>query len=427
MLDIKDVRENITKYKDYLGRKNAAGSLDELLKLDEERRTLLQESDDLRALLNSVNKKIGLLKKSGESADGPISEMKEISQKIKELSPKIQECEEKVNSILLATPNIPHESVPVGGEDQNALVRSWGNINESTFKVKPHWEIAEDLDIVDFKRGAKISGSGYIIFKGAGARLERALINFFIDTHLNEHGFEELSTPFLVSRKTMTGTGQLPKMENDMYKVAEDDLFLIPTAEVPVTNIYSNEILVHNQLPIKKCAYSPCFRREAGSYGKDTRGMVRIHQFDKVEMVAWVKKEKSYEFLEELTGYAENILKKLNLSYRVLNLATNDLSFASAKTYDLEVWSPGTDSWLEVSSVSNFEDFQARRAKIRYRPEQGGKTDFVHTLNGSGLALPRIFIAILENYQQEDGSVSIPEVLRPYMGNKSIITKDGLV
>ncbi|MBN2144755.1 MAG: serine--tRNA ligase, partial [Candidatus Aureabacteria bacterium] len=364
---------------------------------------------------NKVNKEIGSLKQKGIPADDKIAEMKEVSQKIKTMDAELGTLEEEIHHMALMIPNLPHESVPEGGEADNKEIRSWGEKPVFSFPAKTHWDLAEQHDIIDFKRGAKLTGSGFLLFKKHGARLERALINYFIDTHVSKNGFTEVFPPFLVNRKSMTGTGQLPKMEADMYRLTEDDLFLIPTAEVPVTNIYNDEILEGDELPKKYVAYTPCFRREAGSYGKETRGMVRIHQFDKVEMVAWVKPEESYDFLETLTGYAEDLLQSLKLPYRVVVLSSGDLSFASAKTYDLEVWVPGMERWLEVSSVSNFVDFQARRAKIRFRPKKGGKPEFLHTLNGSGLALPRVVVGILENYQNQDGSITVPDVLIPYM------------
>jgi len=421
MLDLKYIRENKELVNEGLIKKGSIIDLNQLLLLDEKRRSVLTEVEKLKALLNSVNKEIGLLKKNNKSFEDKIYEMKDVSKKIKELDLLSHELDGKVNAILITIPNIPHSSVPVGGEKDFEIVRENLIDKDYAFKPKPHWELAESLDIVDFKRGAKISGSGFLVYKGDGARLERALINYFLDTHINNHGFKEVSTPFLVNRESMFGTGQLPKMEDDMYHLGDEDLFLIPTAEVPVTNLFSKEIMDISMLPLKYVAYSPCFRREAGSYGKDTRGMVRVHQFDKVEMVLWSKPEDSYKALEELTTYAENLLKALKLPYRILNLASKDISFASAKTYDLEVFSYGMERYLEVSSISNFEDFQARRARIRFRKSQGEKSIFLHTLNGSGLALPRIFIAILENYQNSDGSITIPEVLIPYMAGKTKI------
>ncbi len=417
MLDLRYIREHKELVSEGIKKKGSVVDLDELLILDEKRRSLLTEVEKLKALLNSVNKEISLLKKNKESFENKILEIKDVSKKIKDLDALSSDVDKKVKFILATIPNLPHESVPVGGENDFEIVRENLAKREFTFKPKPHWELAESLDIVDFKRGAKLSGSGFLVYKGDGARLERALINYFLDTHVN-NGFTEVSTPFLVNREAMFGTGQLPKMEDDMYHLRDEDLFLIPTAEVPVTNLFAKEILDISALPLKYVAYSPCFRREAGSYGKETRGMVRVHQFDKVEMVLWSKPEESYKSLEELTVCAENILKELKLPYRILTLASRDISFASAKTYDLEVWSSGMERYLEVSSISNFEDFQARRAKIRFRPLKGEKSIFLHTLNGSGLALPRIFIAILENYQNSDGSITIPEVLIPYMSGK---------
>lgn len=425
MLDMKWIRENKERTVKGLENKRVKVDVDSLLVLDDNRKSKLKEVENLKALLNKVNKEIGTLKKNKESADVKISEMKEVSDNIKKLDSELSQMDQQLSSILLSIPNIPHESVPVGGEQDNKPIRFWGEKRPFDFTPKPHWEIAEHLDIVDFKRGTKLSGSGFLLFKKDGARLERALINYFIETHCKLHGFEEVSPPFAVNRETMTGTGQLPKMEADMYRLEADDLFLVPTAEVPVTNIFRDEIFEPEELPKKYVAYTPCFRREAGSYGKETRGMVRIHQFDKVEMVAWVRPEESYSFLETLTGYAEFLLQQLGLPYQVVSLSTGDISFASSKTYDLEAWAPGMEKFLEVSSVSNFEDFQARRAKIRFRSKKGGAPALVHTLNGSGLALPRVFVSILENYQNADGSVSIPAVLQPYMsGQTRIVKKD---
>lgn len=415
MLDIKKIRENRDFVIEGLKKKNCNINIEELLDIDDKKRVLLKEVESHKAILNSVNKEIGLLKKNKQSADDKIEEMKDVSSKIKLLDSDILDLDKQISFMMERIPNVPHTSVPEGGENDFVEVRSFGEKRNFTFTPKTHWEIAEDLDIIDFKRGAKIAGSGFVVCKNDGVKLERALISFFLDTHIEKHGFCEVSVPYLVNQGAMFGTGQLPKMADDMYHLKEDNLYLIPTAEVPVTNLFANEIFEEKDLPKKYVAYSPCFRREAGSYGKDTRGMVRVHQFNKVEMVKWTKAEDSYESLEELVGYAENLLKALKLPYRVVNLAANDISFASAKTYDLEVWSAGLNRYLEVSSVSNFEDFQARRAKIRYKCSVEKKNKFVHTLNGSGLALPRVMISIIENYQNEDGSISIPDVLQPYM------------
>ena len=354
---------------------------------------------------------------------GKIAEMKTISTAVGKLEPDLKKIEAEIHEILIGIPNIPHESVPFGGAENNKEIKKWGKTPKFDFKPKTHIELAEKLDIIDFKRGAKVSGSHFILYKGAGALLERALFNFMLDVHVKEHGYTEVMPPVLVNRASMTATGQLPKLEEDMYHVKEDDLFLIPTAEVPVTNIHRDEVLKEEDLPIFYTAYTPCFRREAGSYGKDTKGLVRVHQFDKVELVKFVKPESSYDELEKLLANACKILDLLGLSYRVSLLSSGDISFAAAKCYDIELYAPGIDRWLEVASCSNFEDFQARRGNIRYKDKKAGKLQFVHTLNGSGVALARLVVAIIENYQQKDGSVLIPEVLRGYMNKKERIEK----
>jgi seryl-tRNA synthetase len=347
--------------------------------------------------------------------------MKEVAVQISEIEPQIKSFDVEIETILMRIPNLPHISVPVGSPEKNKEIRRVGEAPVFNFKPKTHFELAEKLDIIDFKRASKITGSNFIVYKGAGARLERALLNFMLDLHTQHHGFVEIFPPFLVNRASMTGTGQLPKMEEDMYRVKDEDLFLIPTAEVPVTNLHRDEILKEEDLPILYAAYTACFRREAGSYGKDTRGLMRVHQFDKVELVKFVKPESSYEELEKLVGNAEKVLQLLGLPYRVLMLATGDLSFAAAKCYDLEAYAGGLDKWLEVSSCSNFEDFQARRANIKFKGTDGSKAAFVHTLNGSGVALARTMAAILENYQTEKGTIGIPQVLRAYMGGEDHI------
>jgi seryl-tRNA synthetase len=420
MLDIKWIRENRDRVELGLKAKGASFDLEAFLKQEELRRSQLKEVEALKAELNLVSKEIGGLKKTGNNADSKIHEMGLVSAKIKTLDAELSSLEVSLQTQALRIPNMPHVSVPVGGEAENKEIRVWGQKPPYTFSPKTHWEIAEKWDIVDFKRGAKLSGSGFLLFKKEGAQLERALINYFIDTHVQKHGFVEVSTPFLVNRKAMIGTGQLPIFEEDMYALKDEDLFLIPTAEVPVTNIFQDETLDEKILPLKYTAYSPCFRREAGAYGKDTRGMIRIHQFDKVEMVAWVKPEESYSMLETLVSHAEYLLQSLEIPYRVLCLASRDMSFASSKTYDLEVWAPGIGRYLEVSSVSNFEDFQARRAGIKAR-QPSGKSHFLHTLNGSGLALPRCMIALMENHQNADGSFNIPKVLQPYLNGRTTI------
>ncbi|MFA5060651.1 MAG: serine--tRNA ligase [Candidatus Omnitrophota bacterium] len=423
MLDLKFIRENSEVVRRGLIAKNVKIDLDILLSCDVKRRDFTQKIDELRNKKNLANDEISALLKEKKDPKVKIAAMKEITEKIGELEPQAKELDEKMDALLLNIPNIPHLSVPIGSPEKNKQVRVWGEARKFDFKPKTHIEIAESLDIIDFKRATKISGSNFIVYKKDGARLERALINFMLDLHTSEHGFSEILPPILVNRASMTGTGQLPKMEEDMYKLKDDDLFLIPTAEVPVTNLHRDEVLNDEDLPIFYAAYTPCFRREAGSYGKDTRGLVRVHQFDKVELVKFVKPQTSYDELEKLVGNAEKVLQLLGLSYRVLLLASGDLSFAAAKCYDLEAYAAGMDKWLEVSSCSNFEDFQARRASIRYKDKETKKTGFVHTLNGSGVALARTMIAILENYQTKDGDVLIPEVLRPYMGGKTKIER----
>ncbi len=421
MLDIKFIRENLDLVKQSLANRNSKLNLDEVVSLDESRRKVLAELEDLRAQKNKANDEISRLLKEKKDPKEKIASMKSISEQSAKLEDELRQAEEKLNTVLLIIPNICHSTVPVGAPDQAKIIRTWGEPKKPDFKPLTHIEIAEHLDIIDFPRSTKISGANFILFKGWGAKLERALINFMLDLHTKKHNYTEISPPYLVNRKTMTGTGQLPKMEDDMYKIQGEDLFLIPTAEVPVTNIYSDEILDEKQLPIYLTAYTACFRKEAGSYGKDTRGMMRVHQFDKVEMVKFVKPENSYDELETLVANAEEVLQALGLTYRVIALTTQDISFAASKCYDLEAYAPGIDKWLEVSSCSNFENFQARRANIKYRKQDTKKTDFVHTLNGSGVALARTVIAILENYQQKDGSVIIPECLRSYLDGKERI------
>ena len=423
MFDIKLIRENIELVKKGLAAKNAKVSWDEIVKLDVKRRDLLSELDQLRNKKNVANDEITECLKAKKDPKTKIASMKEISSQIDQLDPQVRDLDEKLATYLLGIPNLPHESVPVGTAEKNKEVRTWGSSKKLDFKPQTHIEIAEKLDIIDFKRASKLSGSNFVLFKGAGARLERALYNFMLDVHTAQHGYTEVSPPILVNRESMTGTGQLPKMEEDMYQLKDEDLFLIPTAEVPVTNIHRDEILREEDLPIYYTAYTPCFRREAGSYGKETKGLVRVHQFDKVELVKFVKPQDSYQELEKLVVNAEKILQLLELPYRVVLLASQDLSFAAAKCYDIEAHAAGLNRWLEVSSCSNFEDFQARRANIRFKGPTVKKPMFVHTLNGSGLALARIMIAILENYQTSQGSVVIPQVLHPYMGGQKEIKK----
>lgn len=419
MLDIKVIRDNPELVKQASVNKNDKADVAAILELDSRRRSLIVEADALKAERNEVSAEIPKRKKAGEPVEEVFARMREVGQKIDALNETLRETESELIGLQLLTPNIPHESVQVGGEDENKIIREWGEIPKLDFEPAPHWEIGPKLGVLDLEAGAKVSGSGFYFLKGAGARLQRALISYMLDTHVAD-GFVEITAPHLVNAASMTGTGQLPKMQNDMYQVERDDLWLIPTGEVPVTNIHRDEILPAETLPISYVAYTPCFRREAGSAGKDTRGMIRVHQFDKVEMVKFVAPETSYDELEKLVAQAEKILQGLKIPYRVLQLATGDLSFAASKTYDLELWAAGCKSWLEISSISNFEAFQTRRMNTRIR-NSDKKVTFPHTLNGSGLALARLIPAILENYQTADGKVRIPDVLAPYMGGKEII------
>ncbi|MDN4609207.1 serine--tRNA ligase [Sporosarcina highlanderae] len=423
MLDIKLLRANFDEVKERLAKRGEdLSELDKFVGLDEKRRELIAKVEVLKAERNEVSQKVAEMKRNKENADDTIARMREVGDEIKTLDEQLHQVEEDLNYVIMRIPNIPHESVPVGdSEDDNVEVRTWGEKPEFAFEPKPHWEIGTDLNLLDFERAAKVTGSRFVFYRGLGARLERALISFMLDLHSEEHGYEEMLPPYLVNRTSLTGTGQLPKFEEDAFLVEEEDYFLIPTSEVPVTNYYRDEILDGAQLPVAFTAYSTNFRSEAGSAGRDTRGLIRQHQFNKVELVRFVKPEESYDELEKLTGHAEKVLRLLGLPYRVLKMCTADLGFTAAKKYDLEVWIPTQDTYREISSCSNFEDFQARRAGIRFRREQGAKPEFVHTLNGSGLAVGRTVAAILENFQQEDGSVVIPEVLRPYMGGKEII------
>jgi seryl-tRNA synthetase len=422
MLDLRLIRQEPELVRAGLAVRGAGGRTDEvvdrILMLDEERRSLIVEGDLLKARRNTVSQQVGERKRRGEDAEDVIAEMKEVGDRIREIDTRLREIEGEIETLLLHTPNLPHTSVQPGCEEANQVIRSWGEKGSFSFEPRPHWDLATELGLLDLPAGAKIAGSGFPVFRGAGAKLERSLINWMLDLHSEEHGYTEIAPPFLVNRDSMQGTGQYPKFveDGDAYEVVEDGLYLIPTAEVPVTNLHREELLAADRLPIAYVAYSPCFRREAGAAGKDTRGLLRVHQFDKVELVRFERPEDSDAALEALTGHAERVLQLLDLPYRVVRLAAGDLGFASTLTYDLEVWSPGVDRWLEVSSCSNYGDYQARRAGIRFRPAPGEKPEFVHTLNGSGLALPRTVIAILENGQQEDGSVVVPEVLRPYVG-----------
>lgn len=416
MLDSRFVRENIETVRDALIKRGYEVDLSFFISIEDERLRLLRESEELRNKRNVVSEEIGRLKRKGQEAEGLIAEMKAVSERIKGIEDTLKGIEDRTLAFLLNLPNIPHKSVPVGKDDsENVEIRRWGEPRRFDFEPLNHWDIAETLDIVDFNRGSKIAGARFSVMKGAGARLERALMNFMLDLNTSK-GYKEIFPPILVNRDSMTGTGQLPKFEEELFRTVDPEFYLIPTAEVPVTNIHRDEILKETDLPIYYTAYSPCFRREAGSYGKDVRGLIRQHQFNKVELVKFVKPEDSYDELESLTRDAEDILQRLGLPYRVVALCTGDLGFSAAKTYDLEVWLPGQQRYREISSCSNFEDFQARRANIRFKREGKKGTEFVHTLNGSGLAIGRTVVAILENYQQRDGSVIIPEVLRPYMG-----------
>jgi seryl-tRNA synthetase len=423
MLDVKFVRDHYEEVKAKLAKRGEEISeFDQFLPLDQKRRELIAKTEVLKAERNEFSQKISEMKRNKENADDIIARMREVGDEIKKLDDELRDVEEKFEYMMMRIPNIPHDSVPIGdSEDDNVEIRKWGEVPSFNFEAKAHWDIATDLKIVDFERAAKVTGSRFAFYLGLGARLERALINFMMDLHSEEHGYAEMLPPYLANRTSLTGTGQLPKFEEDAFLVNEEDYFLIPTSEVPVTNYYRDEILGGEQLPQAFAAFSACFRSEAGSAGRDTRGLIRQHQFNKVELVRFVKPEESYEQLELLTGHAEKVLQLLGLPYRVLNMCTADLGFTAAKKYDLEVWLPSYGEYKEISSCSNFEDFQARRAGIRFRREVGAKPEYVHTLNGSGLALGRTVAAILENYQQADGTVVVPEALVPYMGGKTVI------
>ena len=422
MLDLKFIRENSEKVREAARNKGEKVDVDLLVNLDEKRRTLLLQADKLKHQRNVVSDKIAHMKKEKQDPGEQIEKMRKVAEQIDALDEKLRELEAKINDLLLTIPNIPHPSVPIGmDEDSNVVLRSWGETRRFDFEPRPHWELGQILGILDLPKAAKVAGSGFLVLTGKGARLQRALINFMLDLHTHKHNYKEILPPYMANRASMTGTGQLPKLEYDMYLCEKEDLFLIPTAEVPVTNLHREETLKEDDLPVYYTAYSACFRREAGAYGKDTRGMIRVHQFDKVEMVKIVKPENSYDELESLLKDAEEVLQILNLPYRVRVLCTGDLSFAAAKCYDIEAWCPGLGNYQEVSSCSNFEDFQARRMLLRFRPKGGGKLQYAHTLNGSGVALPRTMIALLENYQTEKGTVVVPEVLRPYMESMEVI------
>lgn len=422
MLDIKFVRSNPEDVVAGMKKRGMDLDLAPFLALDEKRRALLTEVEQLKNTRNTVSKEIGKMKKSGENADALVAEMSKVGEDIKALDQQVNEIDAQMNEIILSIPNIPHESLPEGGEENYRIERTWGEPRKFEGEPLAHWDIGTGLGILDFERAGKVTGARFTFYKGLGARLERAVISLFLDIHTEKHGYVELIPPYMANSASMTGTGQLPKFAEDMFKLEGTDYYLIPTAEVPVTNYYRDEILNVKDLPIKHCAFSPCFRAEAGSAGRDTRGIIRQHQFHKVEMVKFAHPDHSFEELESLTQDAEDVLQALNLPYRVITLPTGDIGFSSCKTYDVEVWLPSYNAYKEISSCSNFGEFQARRANIRFRDEEG-KVRFVHTLNGSGLAVGRTVAAILENYQQPDGSVIIPEALRPYMGGAEVITK----
>ncbi len=417
MLDLKFIRENPDLVKRAIQLKKERDNIDEILKLDEGRRELIKRGDALKARRNDVTEEIANLKKQGRDATELIEEMRKVSDGIKVIDSELRKIEDELENLLLWVPNIPHESVPIGKDSSyNVVVRTWGEVPEFDFEIKDHLTLGKKLGIIDFECGAKLTGSGFPLYMGKGATLERALINFMLDLHIQEHGYKEVFPPFLVNEASMRGTGQIPKLKEDMYYCPEDDLYLIPTAEVPVTNIHRDEILDISELPKKYVAYSACFRREAGSWGRETRGFLRVHQFNKVELVKLTTPETSYDELESLVRDAEEVLQLLNIPYRVVLLCTGDMSFSSAKTYDIEVWSPAEKKWLEASSCSNFEDFQARRTNVRFRRDKKSKPEFVHTLNGSGLATSRLMVALLENYQTPEGKVIVPKVLHKYTG-----------
>ena len=426
MLDIKFIRDNRNTVERMLKHRGYDMDLQAIMSLDQQRREAIQEVESLKHERKAVSDQIAQMKKKGEDASHIISRMRQVSQRIKELDGKLGKVEDEIHRSLLLIPNVPHESVPVGkDENDNPVVKRWGEISQFSFTPKPHWELGESLGILDFERAAKITGARFTLYWGLGAQLERALINFMLDLHTTKHGYVEVLPPFVVNSSAMMGTGQLPKFKEDLFKLEDWDYYLVPTAEVPVTNIFMNEILEEEDLPLYYTAYTPCFRSEAGSYGKDTRGLIRQHQFNKVEMVKFTTPEQSYDELESLLLDAEEVLQKLELPYRVVTLCTGDLGFSAAKTYDIEVWIPGQQAFREISSCSNFGDFQARRANIRYRPKGKKKIAYLYTLNGSGLAVGRTLVAILENWQQENGSVVIPPALRAYMGGVDIISPRG--
>ena len=422
MLDLKLIRGETDRVKKALARRKEVVDIDAIIEIDDKRRSLLVEAEALKAKQNEVTKQIPVMKKEGKDTTEVFAQMKEISEKIKELDAKTREVEDELNRMMLTIPNIPSDDVPDGDTDEdNIEIRKFGEPKDFGFEPKPHWDLGKDLGILDADTAAKITGARFTVYKDAGARLERAVINYYLDTHTEKNGYTEVFPPFMVHRNSMVGTGQLPKFEEDAFKVSDTDYFLVPTAEVPVTNMYREQILDAKDLPIKHVAYTACFRAEAGSAGRDTRGLIRQHQFNKVELVKFTKPEDSYEELEKLTNDAEKVLQGLGLPYRVVRICIGDLGFTAAKKYDIEVWMPSYGRYVEISSCSNFEDFQARRANIKYKDGQGSKAQFVHTLNGSGVAVGRTVAAIIENYQNEDGSITVPEVLVPYMGGKTVI------
>lgn len=426
MLDIKYIRSHPEQVEEALKKRNLVGALDQFLELDRQWRKILVQVEDLKKFRNNASQEVGKLKKAGQDAGELQERVRQVGQEIKEYDEQIKALEMSMDAILLNVPNLPHETVPVGpDEDSNVEVRRWGEPRQFDFEPQAHWDLGPALDILDFERAARLSGARFVVNKGAGARLERAVINFFLDVHTGQHGYREMWTPFMVSGDCMLGTGQLPKFAEDMFKVEGREMYLVPTAEVPLTNMHREEILDAADLPVYLTAYTPCFRAEAGSAGRDTRGIIRLHQFNKVELVKLASPETSYDELEKLTADAEEVLQLLGLPYRVVLLSTGDMGFSSAKTYDLEVWMPSYNAYKEISSCSNCEEFQARRANIRYRPEPKAKPQYVHTLNGSGVAVGRTVAAIMENYQQADGSIIIPEALRSYMGGLDRITREG--
>ena len=417
MLEIKWIRNNLDEVKTFLKNRYNDFDVDRIVALDEEKRKLLAETENLKAQRNEGSRKVAEAKATGKDATDLMEELRELGQRVKDIDAAVGKLDEELQALLLQVPNRPHDSVPVGkDENDNVEIRKWGTPKKFDFDPQAHWDIGEKLGILDFEKGVSLSQSRFTVLRGLGARLERALINFMLDLHTMHHGYREIQPPFMVNSQTMLGTGQLPKFAEDLYKCENEDLWLIPTAEVPLTNLHAGEIIPEEQLPLYYTAYTPCFRKEAGSYGRDVRGMMRQHQFDKVEMVKLCKPENSYNELEKLTNNAEEVLQKLEIPYRVICLCTGDMGFGASKTYDIEVWLPFQDKYREISSCSNCEDFQARRMGMRYKPTDGGKPRYVHTLNGSGIAIGRTLIAVLENYQREDGSVEIPEVLVPYMG-----------